>query len=76
MNCSICGRRITLEPSAAARARKYGAVPEDYIRLFTAHADCVVKKRERETLELIERGALAPQNPSEAPRVSGDKDVQ
>jgi hypothetical protein len=55
MNCTICNKRITLRPSAAARARKYGGIPADYTRLFTEHAECVVEKREREAVELMRR---------------------
>lgn len=55
MNCSICGKRIVLVPSAAARARKYGGQPRDYTRLFTTHDQCALDKREADTLELMRR---------------------
>lgn len=55
MNCTICGKKITLVPSAKERADKYGGNPRDYTRLFTEHAQCVIDKRERETLELMRR---------------------
>lgn len=54
-NCTICGKRVVLVPSAAERARRFGGKPSDYTKLFTEHAECVVKKRELETLELIRR---------------------
>ena len=53
MKCSICGKPIVLVPSAAERARRYGGEPSDYTRLFTEHSDCVIAKREKDTLELI-----------------------
>ena len=55
MNCTICNKRIVLRPSATERAHKCGGRPSDYTKLFTEHAECVVEKRERETLELIRR---------------------
>jgi hypothetical protein len=55
MNCTICGKKIILTPSAKERAKKYGGKPSDYTKLFTAHAACQVEKRERETLELIRK---------------------
>lgn len=55
MNCSICGLPIRLTPSAAERARKFGGKPSDYTRLFTAHAECELAKRQRDTSDLIAR---------------------
>lgn len=55
MNCTICGKRIILMPSAKARADKYGGSPKDYIRLFTSHAECAINKREAETIALMHR---------------------
>jgi hypothetical protein len=55
MNCTICGKRIVLVPSATERARKYGGTPQSYTALFTEHGECVVAKRERETVELMRR---------------------
>ena len=55
MNCTICGKPITLVPSAAERARKFGGKPADYIKLFTAHAQCQIDKRNREMAQLLER---------------------
>lgn len=54
-NCTICGGKIVLVPSAAERARKCGGKASDYTKLFTEHAQCTIDKRERETLELIRR---------------------
>jgi hypothetical protein len=53
MNCTICSKPIKLVPSARERADKYGGKPSDYTKLFTEHAQCVIDKRERETLELM-----------------------
>jgi hypothetical protein len=55
MNCTICGKKITLVPSAKERADKYGGKPSDYTKLFTQHSSCAIDKRERETLELMHR---------------------
>ena len=55
MNCTICGKPIVLIPSAAERARKFGGVPSDYTKLFTAHGECQVAKREAETVALMRR---------------------
>lgn len=55
MKCTICKKDIILIPSAKERAKKYGGKPSDYTKLFTEHTDCIIKKREQETLELIRR---------------------
>ena len=55
MNCTICGKKIVLRPSAAERARKFGGKPSDYTKLFTTHSACMVAKREREAVELMRR---------------------
>ena len=55
MNCTICGKKIVLVPSAADRAKKFGGKPKDYTKLFTEHSDCLVEKRSRESLELMRR---------------------
>lgn len=55
MNCSICSHPILLTPSAAHRARQFGGVPSDYIKIFTEHATCVIAKRAQDTHELIKR---------------------
>lgn len=55
MNCSICGKPIVLVPSAKERARKYGGSPSDYVRMFTAHSECTIIKREADVLELMRR---------------------
>jgi hypothetical protein len=55
MNCTICGKKITLVPSAKERADKYGGKPSDYTKLFTQHSACALDKRERETRELMQR---------------------
>lgn len=52
-NCNICNTPIVLVPSAEERARKYGGTPQHYINQFTAHADCIIKKRESETVGLV-----------------------
>lgn len=58
MNCSICGKPIVLVPSAAERAKKHGGVPSDYSKLFTAHADCILRKRKEDTSKLIAKKRL------------------
>lgn len=55
MNCTICGKRIILVPSAKERAAKFGGRPSDYTRLFTEHSACAIAKRERETAELMRK---------------------
>lgn len=57
MNCSICGKGITLIPSAVERAKKYGGKPSDYTKLFTAHLTCIVEKRNKDVSALIARNA-------------------
>ena len=53
MTCRHCQKPVILQPSAKARAERYGGVPRDYTLLFPNHADCVVKAREQETIELL-----------------------
>ena len=55
MNCTICHKPIILVPSAKERAKKFGGKPNEYTKLFTEHAECVIAKRQRETSELIKR---------------------
>lgn len=57
MNCTICGKPIVLVPSAAERARKdvTGKTAAYYTSLFTEHGECVVAKREAETLALMRK---------------------
>lgn len=55
MNCSHCGKKIVLIPSAQERARKYGGKPSDYTELFTIHAQCQIEKRNAMALELMRR---------------------
>ena len=55
MNCTLCGKSVVLIPSAKERAEKTGGQPEDYIRLFTTHADCQIAKRNADTLALLNR---------------------
>jgi 5-methylcytosine-specific restriction endonuclease McrA len=54
-NCTECGKPIVLNPSAEHRARKSGGKPSDYTDLFTIHSDCLIQKRNAETIELIKR---------------------
>jgi len=54
MNCTICGKPVVLIPSARERAQKYGDHPAKYYAsLFREHADCVINKRNADTLALI-----------------------
>lgn len=62
MNCALCHLPVVLHPTAAQRAERYGGTPRDYIILFPRHAECELKKREQDTLELMRRltGKEAP----------------
>lgn len=55
MKCGICSLPVKLSPNAAERAKKFGGRPEDYTELFPNHSSCIVKERNRKTLELIRR---------------------
>ena len=55
MNCTLCGKPVVLVPSAKERAKKAGGQPEDYTRLFTAHANCQIAKRNADTLALVRK---------------------
>lgn len=55
MRCTICGKPIVLIPSAAERAAKFGGRPSDYTQLFREHSQCVIDKRNEETLALIRK---------------------
>ena len=55
MNCYICGKPVVLVPSAKERAKKYGETPAYYTRLFPAHAECVLKKRDEEVRKLMNK---------------------
>ena len=59
-NCTICGKPITLYPSAFERARKFGGNPSDYTAICTEHASCVIAKRSADTLALIRSLKLTP----------------
>lgn len=52
-NCTICGKRIVLVPSAQERAQRYGGTAESYTKLFTTHSDCLIERRESETIALM-----------------------
>lgn len=47
MNCTLCGKPITLNPSAEERAAKdpSGKSAAYYRGLFTTHSECVLKIR-------------------------------
>lgn len=53
MNCTICGKKIVLVPSAQERSKKYGMPPSHYTNLFTTHSDCLVQKRNQEATKLL-----------------------
>lgn len=57
MLCGICGKEVVLYPSARVRALRYGGKASDYTKLFPNHVQCVLDKREAETLQLIRRNA-------------------
>lgn len=52
-NCTICNEPIILVPSAKERAEKYGKTPKYYTDLFRQHDNCIVAKRNQETIELM-----------------------
>lgn len=53
MNCTLCDKPVVLHPTAAQRAERYGGTPRDYTILFPRHADCELKAREQETIQLL-----------------------
>lgn len=57
MNCIICGKPISLSPSAAERAAKdtAGNPPSYYTQLFTVHTQCVLDKRAADTSALMRK---------------------
>jgi hypothetical protein len=55
VNCAICHRPIALVPSAQQRAARYGGTSRFYESLFDTHADCLIKKRNQETSDLIRK---------------------
>jgi len=55
MNCTICGKKIVLVPSAKERAKRYGGKPSDYTKLFTEHSECLLQKREQGTIKLMRK---------------------
>lgn len=55
VKCTICGKPVVLVPSAKERAAKAGGKPSDYTKLFTAHTQCTIDKREADTLDLMRR---------------------
>jgi hypothetical protein len=54
--CNLCGKPITLVPSAEERSRKTGYPASYFTNLFTTHSDCALRKRHQDVLDLIERG--------------------
>jgi hypothetical protein len=54
MNCTICGKKIELAPSARERASKdvCGKSAAYYTGLFTEHPECALEKRKQDTVEL------------------------
>jgi hypothetical protein len=55
VSCKVCGKPVTLDPSAKARAKEFGGSPADYTRLFDTHAQCQIDERNRGTSDLIKR---------------------
>ena len=53
MTCRHCHKPVILQPSAKARSLQYGGAPREYTLLFPNHADCVVKAREQEAIDLL-----------------------
>jgi len=54
-NYTICSKKIILKTIASKSANRYGGKASDYSNLFLQHSDCVIAKREKETLELMRR---------------------
>lgn len=52
-DCDICGKPVTLSPTAAERAAKSGNPASYYTNLFRTHSDCELKKRADETSALM-----------------------
>jgi hypothetical protein len=57
MNCTICGKKILLIPSAEERARNdvTGKTAAYYTSIFTEHPDCTIQKRAAEVRALVQR---------------------
>lgn len=57
MNCSICGKPVTLVPSAQERAKKdvCGNPASYYTAILTTHADCALAQSRQETSDLLNR---------------------
>lgn len=55
--CTICNKPIILVPSAKARAAAdvTGKSAKYYESLFTEHSECLVAKREAETVALMRK---------------------
>ena len=58
MNCALCGKPVTLSPSATERSRKDSNPSHTaayYTSLFPTHSDCFLAKRKVDTEELMRR---------------------
>ena len=57
MNCTLCGKPIQLDPSAAERAAKdtSGKPARYYTNLFREHTNCLLKKRSEDASELMRK---------------------
>lgn len=57
MNCNICGKPIILIPSAQERSKNdlNGNPPSYFINLFRIHTECLINKRNGDTIELMRR---------------------
>lgn len=53
--CKICGKKIVLTPSVSERVKKYGETPQFYRSIFQGHADCIIKKRSQESVDLMKK---------------------
>ena len=56
MNCTICGNKIVLVPSAEERAKKdtTGKTAKYYESLFTTHWGCQTKANQESAKKLLE----------------------
>ena len=54
--CNLCGKPITLVPSAEERSRKTGYPASYFTNLFITHSECELRKRREDMSELLRRG--------------------
>lgn len=57
MNCNICDKPIILIPSAQERSKNdlNGNPPGYFISLFRTHSECLINKRNKDTVKLMRK---------------------